>query len=135
MDLKYERRKSSQIRQGNNVLMSAIPHGDVCPARHLREDHKCVGSYPASFVFRGFNGRLVAKSPRKTQPYDAPIKYEQVLRLLSLWFSGVLGSSPTEFRKLSGTQSGCSGGSLVASNAGILLELWGQNGLWNSFAS
>jgi hypothetical protein len=71
----------------------------VCLIRLLRELPKFVGSDHAIFVFRGFNGRLMAKILNKTQPNDALIKYEQFLRYLSLWFRGVLGFSPLEFRK------------------------------------
>ncbi len=59
--------------------------------RLLRELQKLVESDQESFVFRGFNGRLVAKSPGKTQPYVEQIKYDEFLRYLSSWFSGVLG--------------------------------------------
>jgi integrase len=96
-------RKNSQFRQGATVTVSAIPHAEVCPVRLLRELQKLVESDQDSFVFRGFNGRLVAKSPGKTTPYVERIKYDQFLRYLSLWFSGVLGISSKDFRKQFGT--------------------------------
>ena len=99
-------RKNSQFRQGATVTMSAIPNGEVGPVRLLRELQKLAESDQESFVFRGFNGRLVAESPGKTQPYVEQIKYEQFLRYLSLWFSGILGISSKDFRKKFGTQSG-----------------------------
>jgi hypothetical protein len=128
-------RKNSQFRQGATVTVSAIPHAEVCPVRLLRELQKLVESDQDSFVFRGFNGRLVAKSPGKTTPYVERIKYDQFLRYLSLWFSGVLGISSKDFRKQFGTQSGRSGGASAASNAGVDVELWGQHGSWNSWAA
>ncbi len=109
--------------------------GGMCPVRLLRELQKLVESEQESFVFRGFNGRLVAKSPGKTQSYVEQIKFDQFLRCLSLWFSGVLGISPKSFRKQFGTQSGRSGGASAASNAGVDDELWAQPGSWSSWAS
>ncbi len=50
-------------------------------------------------VFRGFNGCLVAKSPGMTVPGPDKISYDQMLRFMSLWFSGVVG------RNLGGTVS------------------------------
>ncbi len=96
----------------------------MCPVRLLRELEKLVESDPESSVFRGFNGRLVAKSTSKTQPFVEKIKYDQFLRYLSLWFSGVLGTSPKEFRKHFGTQSSRSGGASAAANAVVVVEFW-----------
>ena len=42
------------------------------------------------YVFRGFNGRLVSKSLGSTAPETKKITYDQLLRILSLWFSGVM---------------------------------------------
>ncbi len=39
------------------------------------------------------------------------------------------------FRKQFATQSGRSGESFAASNAGVSSELWGQHGDWNSWAA
>ncbi len=135
MDVTFDHgcRKNSQFRQGATVTMSAIPNGEVCPVRLLRELQKLFESEQESFVFRGFNGRLVAKSPGKTQPYVELIKYDQFLRYLSSWFSGILGISSKDFRKKFGTQSGRSGGASAASNAGVDVELWGQHGAWASW--
>ena len=99
MTFDHEGRKNSQFRQGATVTVSAIPHAEVCPVRLLRELQKLVESDQESFIFRGFNGRLVAKSPGKTTPYVERIKYDQFLRYLALWFSGVLGISSNDFRK------------------------------------
>ena len=98
-------RKNSQFKHGATVTVSAILHGEVCPVRLLRELQKLVDSDQDIFVFRGFNSRLVAKSPGKTQPYVEQIKYDHFLRYLSLWFSGVLGISSKNFHKQVGTQS------------------------------
>ncbi len=62
-------RKNSQFRQRTSVTVSANPQGEVCPVFLLRELEKLVESYIESFVFRGFNGRLVVKCPSKTQPF------------------------------------------------------------------
>ena len=59
-------RKNSQFKQGATVTMSTIPQEEVCPVRLLQELQKLVESEQESFVFRGFNGHLVAKSPGKT---------------------------------------------------------------------
>ena len=114
--------------------MPAIPQRVVCLVRLLLELQKIMGPEPDEFVFRGLNGHLVAKILDKTQPLDTPINYMQYLRYLSLWFSGVLGSTPEEFRKQICTQSSRNGGASAASNAGISLELWGQYGDYKSFA-
>jgi len=95
----------------------------VCQVRLLRELQKFGGPDPVCFVFKGINGRVVTKSLSKMQPNDAPILIEQYFRYLSFWFSVVLGSSPTEFRKQFGTQLGRSVGDSAASNAGVALEL------------
>jgi hypothetical protein len=84
-------------------------------------------------VFRGFNGRLVAKSPRSTSPGPKKITYDQFLRFMSLWFRGVMGVSLAVFRKQFTSQSGRSGGASAASNAGVPAELWGQHGDWKSW--
>ena len=85
--------------------------------------------------FCGLNGRLVAKNPQKTIPYDVPIKYAQYLCYVSLWFGEVLGISTQEFKTQYCTQSGRNWGASTANNADIDLELWGQHGDWASFKS
>ena len=65
VDLKFERRKNSQFKQGNTVTVSATSHGVVCPDLILKDLQRFVGSNPASYVFQGFNGRLVPKSHHK----------------------------------------------------------------------
>ena len=85
--------------------------------------------------FCGFNGRLVARNPQNTTPFDVPIKYTQYVRYLSLWFAEVLGISTQEFKAQYGSHSGRIDGASAAPNAGIALKLWGQQGDWASFES
>jgi hypothetical protein len=85
-----------------------------------------------NYIFRGFNGRLVAKNPGKTTPTVMAIKYAQYMRYLSLWFGGILGLTPEEFISQYGSQSGRIGCASTASNAGIPMELWGQHCDWAS---
>jgi hypothetical protein len=40
-------------------------------------------------VFRGLNGHLVAKNPGRTAPGPDKIAYDQMLRFMGLWFSGL----------------------------------------------
>ena len=87
-----------------------------------------TGESEDAFVFRGFNGRLVKKSPERTSPGNECITYAQLSTCLSLWFGGLMGIPPTEFLSRYGSQSGRNGGASAASNAGIPLELWGQHG-------
>jgi hypothetical protein len=88
-----------------------------------------------SFLFRGFNGRLVKKSPERTSPGHDYIAYGQFSTLLALWLGGVMGLSPEEFLEKYGSQSDRNGEASAASNAGISLELWGQHGVWKSAAA
>ncbi len=60
-------------------------------------------------VFRGFNGRLVAKNPGSTAPGPDKIAYDKMLRFMGLWFSGVLGTPVALFKKQFAMQSGRSG--------------------------
>jgi len=57
------------------------------------------------------------------------------MRYLSLWFGGILGRTPEEFKGQYGSQSGGIGSASAVSNAGIPVELWGQHGDWASFKS
>ncbi len=87
-----------------------------------------TGGSEDMFVFRGFIGRLVSKSPGKTAPGSERIKCDQFLHYMCLWFSGVMGLSMETFRKQFATHFGWSGGASVAANAGVPAELWGQHG-------
>ena len=131
-EISFDKRKNDQYRQGSKVLVASSPLSTVFPVRLLRELEIYTGGSEDLFIFRGFNGRLVAKSPRMTAPGPKKITYDQYLRYLSLWFSGVMGVSIDAFRKQFATQSGRSGGASSASNAGVPFELWGQHGGWKT---
>jgi len=77
----------------------------------------------------------VSKNPGKTTSMVMETKYAQYMRYLSLWFGGILGLTPEEFKGKYGSQSGRIGPASAASNAGIPVELWGQHGDWASFKS
>jgi hypothetical protein len=128
----FDKRKNVMFRQGNKVLVASSPLSSVCLVRLLRELKTYTGGSAGLPVFRSFNGRLVAKSPRSTSPGPKKITYDQFLPFMSLWFSGVMGVSVAAFRKQFATQFRRSGGASAASNAGVLAELWGQPGDWKS---
>ena len=134
-EITFEKRKNAQYRQGNKVLVASCPDAVVCPMRLLRQLRAFTGGSEDLFVFRGFNGRVVAKNPGSTAPGPEKISYDQMLRFMSLWFSGVLGTSVALFRKQFATQSGRSGSASAAANAGVSAELWGQHGVWHSLAA
>ena len=120
----FERRKNSQFRQDNKVIVAAT-NDIICPLKLLLKlKHSDVNATSSTPIFCGFNGRLAAKSPQKTAPSTLPIKYDQYARYLSLWCGEVLGISTQEFKAQHGSQSFRSGGASAASNAGIPIELW-----------
>ena len=84
------------------------------------------------FVFRGFVGRPVSKTPGRTAPGTERIKYDQFLHYLCLWFSGVMSLYVATSRKQFDTQSGRSGCALAPANAEVPAELWGQHGDWKT---
>jgi len=134
--LYFEKRENAQYRQGNRVTVAAATEGPVCPLILLRMMIIHTGGVSDdAFVIRGFNGRLVRRSQERTSPGDAFITYGQFTTCLSLWFGGVMGVPPSEFLSLYESQSGCSGAASTTSNAGIPLELWGQQGDWKSAAA
>ncbi len=98
-EITFDKRKNAQFRQGNKVLVASSPLSTVCPLRLLRELESYTGGSEGLLVFRGFNGRRVAKSPRSTTPGPNTITYDQFLRFVSLWFSGEMGVSVAAFRK------------------------------------
>ena len=118
-EITFEKRKNAQYRQGNKVLVSSCPLAIVCPVRLLNQLRTYTGASEELHVFRGFNGRLVAKNPGRTEPGPLKITYDQFSRYLGLWFSGVLGTSVASFRKQFGTQSGRSGNASAVANAGV----------------
>ena len=127
-ELSFDKRKNAQYRQGNKVLVESSPLSAVCPLRLMRELQIYTGESNDLYIFRGFNGRLVARSPRTTAPGPKKIKYDQFLRFVMLWFSGVMGVSVANIRKPFATQSGRSGGVSAASSGGVPVELKGQPG-------
>jgi hypothetical protein len=132
VEITFEKRKNCQYRQGNKVLVASCRDAVVCPMRLLLQLRAFTGGAEDLHVFRGFNGRLVAKNPGKTAPGPDKISYDQMLRFMGLWFSGVLGIPLALFKKQWATQSGRSGSASAAANAGIPAELWGQHGDWHS---
>ena len=89
---------------------------------------KVEGLYRGSkdlYVFWEVNMRLVAKNPGRTSPGPERITYDDLFRFMSLWFSGVLGTSVALFRKQFATQSGRSGSASAVANAIVSAELWG----------
>jgi len=127
-EISFDKRKSCQYRQGNKLLVTALPNVATCPVRMLQRFRIYTGGAEELYVFRGFNGRLVNKIPGSTAPEPTKITYDQLLRFLSLWFSSVLGVSAEAFRKQLATQSGRSGGASSAANFYVPKELWGQHG-------
>ncbi len=128
----FDTRKNEQYRLGSKVLVVSSPLTTLCPVRLLREMEIYTDGSEDMSIFRGFNGRMVAKSPRMTAPGPNNITYDQYLRYLSLWFSGVMGVSIDAFRKQFATQSRRSGGASSAANVGVPFELWGQHGGWKT---
>jgi len=92
-EISFEIRKNAQFRQGNKVIVSAT-NEVVCPLRLFRALQRGSNLGGDEYIFRGFNGQLVAKSPGKTTPMVMAIKYAQYMRYLSLWFRGILGLTP-----------------------------------------
>ena len=66
--LSFEKRKNSQFRQGSRVTMAAATFSPVCPLKLLEMMRRHTGESDCAFVFRGFNGRLVKKTPERTSP-------------------------------------------------------------------
>jgi hypothetical protein len=132
-ELSFDKRKNAQFRQGNKVMVASAPLATICPVRMMLALKEHTGGSEDSFVFRGFIGRLVSKTPGRTAPGPEKIKYDQFLHYMCLWFSGVMGLSVAAFRKHFATQSGRSGGASAASNAGVPAELWAQQGDWKSW--
>ena len=65
-EITFDKRKSCQYRQGNKVLVAALSHAAICPVRMLQRLRAYTGGAEELYVFRGFIGRLVAKSPGST---------------------------------------------------------------------
>ncbi len=110
------------------MLVASYPDAVVCPLRLLLQLRAYTGGAKDLHVFRGFNGRLVAKNPGRTAPRPDKIAYDQMLWFMGLWFSGVLGTPVALFKKQFATQSGRSGSTSATVSAGLPVELWGQHG-------
>jgi len=78
---------------------------EVCPLKLLRALQSVTNPNGDDYIFRGFNGRLVAKNSGKTTPRVIASKYAQYMRYLSLWFGGIFGLTPEEFKGQYGSQS------------------------------
>jgi len=126
-EITFEIRKNAQFRQGNKLIVSAT-NDVVCLLHVLRALQSVSNSEGDGFIFRYFNGRLVAKKPGKTTPIVIAIKHVRYMRDLSLLFGGILGLTPEEFKGQYGSQSSRIGSASAASNAGIPVELWNQHG-------
>jgi integrase len=96
-EITFEIRKNAQFRQGNKLIVSAT-NDVVCLLHVLRALQSVSNSEGDGFIFRYFNGRLVATNPGKTTPMVMTIKYAQYMRYLSLWFGGILGLTPRELK-------------------------------------
>ncbi len=72
----FERRKHSQFRQGNKVIVAAT-NDIISPLKLLLKlIHSDANATSTSPIFRSFNGPLVAKSPQTKTPSTLPIKYD-----------------------------------------------------------
>jgi hypothetical protein len=91
--LTFEKRKNAQFRQETRVIVAAAPQGKGCPLKLLRMMQLYTGGEEDAFIFRGFNGRLVKKSPKRTSPGDDYISYGQFSTFLAIWIGGVMGLS------------------------------------------
>ncbi len=80
----FEIRKNSQFRQGNKIT-AVSTNDNICPLKLLLKLELGDVYATSKTLFWGFNGRLVAKSPKKTAPSKLPIKYDQYVRYLSLY--------------------------------------------------
>ena len=75
-EITFDKRKNAQYRQGNKLSVASSPLSAVCPVRLLRELQIYTGGSEDLYIFREFNGRLVAKSPRTTAPGPKKITYD-----------------------------------------------------------
>ena len=90
LKLLLKKRKNTHFRQGTRLL--ATTNALVCPLKlSLTLKDNDVNYAPDAFIFRGSNGRLVAKNLQNIISCDVAIKYQQYIRYLSLWSGGILG--------------------------------------------
>jgi hypothetical protein len=97
-EITFEIKKKAQFRQGNNVIVLATKYV-VYPLKPLRALQGVSNPEGEDAIFRGFNGRLVAKNPDKTTPKVMAIWYAQYMRYLSLCFLFILGLTPEELQE------------------------------------
>ena len=81
-EITFDKRKISQFRQGNKVLVAIFFSASVCPVRLLQRLQIYTGGAEELYVFHGFNGKLVSKNPGSTAPGFTKITYDQLLRYL-----------------------------------------------------
>jgi hypothetical protein len=86
----FEIIKNAQYRKGNKMIVSATIE-EACLLRLLRSlSLKSVANSDGNdFIFRGFNGSLVAKNQGKTSPMITIVRYAQYMRYISLLFNGI----------------------------------------------
>ncbi len=106
------------------MLVASCPDALVCPMRLLLQLRAYTGGAEDLHVFRGFNGRLVAKNPGRMAPGPDKISYDQMRS--GLWDCG--SAECLEPRWHCSKSSGRSESASAAANAGIPAELWGQHG-------
>ncbi len=58
----FEKRKNAQFRQGNKVMVASSPLAVVCPLQLLMGSRRFTSGSEDLCIFRGINGRLIAKS-------------------------------------------------------------------------
>jgi hypothetical protein len=109
-------------------MVTSAPLAVICPVRSILALKEHTGGSEDLFVFRGFVGRLVPKTPGHTAPAPERIKYDHFLQFMCLWFNGVMGLSLATFWKQFATKSGRSGGASAAANAEVPAELRGKHG-------
>ena len=81
----FDKRKNSQFRQGNKVLVAAFPSDTMCPVRLLQRLRIYTGGVDGLYVFRGFNRRLVSKIPGSTAPGPKSLL---TIRYCGIWVYG-----------------------------------------------
>ena len=64
--LSFEEKKNAQFRQGVRVTVVVTTSGPACPHKLVEVMRRHTGEKHDSCVFRGFNGRMVKKSPERT---------------------------------------------------------------------
>ena len=63
-------------------MVASAPLAAICPVRLMLALKEQTGGSEDSFVFRGFVGRLVSKTPERTAPGPKRIKNNQFLHCM-----------------------------------------------------